>query len=101
MKTTMTIRVAGSLDDPQLPAEAMSLLLGVSVDEIRAHGRENGTGVTAMPHRWMRAGRQRAFEAQAHTGCTDMVSGLRYWAKKDHGAHLEIDYVDLPGGGAE
>lgn len=97
---TLTIRVAGSLDDPQLPAEALSLLLGVPVDDLRAHALVSGTGVMTLPPQWLRAGRQRASEARAHTGSSDMVSGLQYWAEKDHGARLEIIYVDLPSGGA-
>jgi hypothetical protein len=79
----------------------MSLLMGVPAEEIRAHGRSAGNGVMAPPPNWVSAGRRRAKEAQAHTGSDDMVSGLKYWAQKDHGARLKIVYEDLPGGVAQ
>jgi hypothetical protein len=72
--------------------------MGVPVEDIRSHGHSEGTGVLTLPPEWIRAGRQRAKEAQAHTGSDAMVSGLEYWAMKDHGARLEIVYEDLPGG---
>jgi hypothetical protein len=97
---TIRVRVSPSLG-PLLPAEAMSLLMGVPVEEMRAHGRSVSNGVMTLPPEWVRAGRQRAREAQAHTGIDDMVSCLQYWALKDHSARLEIVYEDLPAGGTQ
>jgi hypothetical protein len=69
----------------QLDAAAMSLLTGCPADEI---GRLSTQG-----DKWMRRGRQRSNEAQAHTNSTAMLDGLRYWAHKDHGADLVVTYV--------
>ena len=97
----LTIRVAGPLDHQQWSPEALSLLIGVPTGDIRAYGRGHGTNLRTLPPEWMRAGRQRSKEAQAHTGRTGLESVLGYWAMKDHGARLEITYVDRvdpPGG---
>ncbi|OBB07093.1 hypothetical protein A5668_01385 [Mycolicibacterium fortuitum] len=95
---TMTIRVPLHPEHgPLLPAEAMSLLMGVPVEEIRAHsGGEQGTGVMTLPQEWVKAGRRRAKEAHAH-GHGGMVEAMTYWAARDHGACLEIEYTDLGG----
>jgi hypothetical protein len=63
----------------------MSLLTGCPADEI---GKLSTQG-----DKWMRRSRQRSNEAQAHTGSTAMLDGLRYWARKDHGAELEVTHV--------
>ena len=86
----LTIRMRQSAEHgPLLPAEALSLLMGVSAEEVRALGVQGG----AMPPQWAQAGRRRTREAQAHTGTNDLVSVLRYWAERDHGAQLRIEHV--------
>ena len=94
--TTMTIRVLVSPElGEMLPIEAMSLLLGVPAEEIRVRKLFNGT--TALPPEWLKSGRRRSKEAQEH-GHTDMVGAMSYWARKDHGADLVIEYGDWDGG---
>lgn len=90
----MTIRVPLDPEHgPLLSPEAMSLLLGVTADKIRALP---GTDIMMLPAEWMKSGRRRAKEARAH-GHDDMVGAMTYWAEKDHGASLVIEYV--PAGG--
>lgn len=97
----MTIRVVVSPEDGELlHAEAMALLLGVPVDQIRVHRTFNGTDIMTLPPEWMRSGRSRSNEAQAH-GRTDMVGAMTYWSKKNHSSDLVIEYTDVPAGGAE
>lgn len=90
---TIVFRVSpqhGSL----VPAEAMSLLLGVPVEEVHAHIKcERGFTNLPLPNNWVRQGRRRASEAHASTDKDDVVSVLRYWAEKEHGAELEIKYA--------
>lgn len=94
--TTMTIRVLVSPEHGEmLPVEAMSLLLGVPAEEIRVRKIVNGR--TALPPEWLKSGRRRSKEAQAH-GHTDMVGAMSYWAKMDHGADLVIEHGDWYGG---
>jgi hypothetical protein len=69
------------------------------VDEVHAHMQASDTGVITLPLEWLKAGRRRAREAQAHTGCNNMVAVMEYWAGEDHGARLDLVYVD-PFGGA-
>lgn len=100
--TTLTIRVANSVHGPLLPAEALSLLFGVAIDEIRAHMELSAKGLTSMPPDWVRSGRRRAREAQAHNGYDDMVSVMQYWARKDFDADLVIENFDpSSAGGAD
>ena len=92
---TMTVRITVSPEHGDLvPAEAMSLLLGVSAEEIRAYMTVSGTGLTtvSLPPEWLRSGLRRSKEAQAH-GHTDMVGVMTYWAKRDHGAELVVEYA--------
>lgn len=91
---TIVVRVSprhGSL----MPAEAMSLLLGVPVEEVHAHimGEHGGLTNLRLPNKWVGQGRRRTSEARASTGKEDVVSILRYWAEKEHGAELEIKYA--------
>lgn len=94
--TTMTIRVLVSTENGEmLPVEAMSLLLGVPAEEIRV--RKLFNSAMALPPDWLKSGRCRAKEAQAH-GHTNMAGAMNYRAKKDHGADLVIEYGDWDGG---
>lgn len=95
--TTTTIRVLICPErGPVLPVEGMALLLGVPAEDVRAHAATNGTDLTTMslPSEWVQSGRRRTKEAQAH-GHDDMLSGLRYWANRDHGAELVIEYAGV------
>lgn len=89
-RTVISVRhVDGEL---MLDTAALSLLLGVAPERISYHAQGRGTGVAALPEAWVRQGRRRAREAAAHTGSAAMLDGLRYWARMDHGADLEVAY---------
>lgn len=89
---TMTVHVLVSPEHGEmLPVEGMSLLLGVSAEQIRVRKAFNGT--MGLPPEWLKSGRRRSKEAQAH-GHTDTVGAMTYWAKKDPGADLVIEYGD-------
>lgn len=78
-------------DEPMLSATALSLLLGIPVADLERVRTDHGTCTMYVPEIWVKGGRRRTREAQANTGCDDMISGLAYWAAKDHDAVLEID----------
>lgn len=94
MKTmTLVMRVSPGLG-ALVPAEEVSLLLGVPIEEVHARTRgEHGLANMQLPNKWVRQGRRRASEARASTGKDDVVSVLRYWAEQEHGAELEIQYA--------
>ncbi|OBA66048.1 hypothetical protein A5633_03010 [Mycolicibacterium elephantis] len=94
MTNTLTVRVKCHDGDVLLPAEAMALLLGVPALLIEQHRVDNG--VMSLPDEWIRQGRRRASEAKAHTGSDAMLDSLKYWARKDHNAQLEIVYEETP-----
>lgn len=87
---TITIRVTDIDGEPMLDATAMSLLFGVRTEEVSALPIGNGT--TRLPTEWLKRGRRRAREAMAHTGSDAMLDNLRYWARQDHAAELEVVY---------
>lgn len=68
--------------DPLLDAAAMQLMCGHDI-------RELDTGAQ-IPAEWVRDMKRRHREAAAHTGTTDLVEFLEYWARKEHGAELVI-----------
>lgn len=72
--------------------------MGVPVGEIRDHMADQNDGQIFLRPQWVQDGRRRAREAQAHAGCDDIVGVMRYWAKKDLGVDLLIEYFDAPGG---
>lgn len=84
----ITVRVVNG--DPMLDTAAMSLLFGI--DEKLITKTLSG-GSLKIPKPWIRAGRRRAAEARAHTGNDGMLAALQYWARRDHGADLQIDYL--------
>lgn len=88
--TTITITVADVDGEPMLDSAALALLFGVELDAVR--GLPVKDGVSAIPNMWVKRGRRRSREAMAHTGSDAMLDGLRYWARKDHGAELEVIY---------
>jgi hypothetical protein len=90
MTTTITVRVTLIGGEPMLDSEALSILFGVRVEEVRELPIVGG--VSTIPKAWVQRGRQRAREAMAHTGSDAMLDSLRYWARKDHSAELEVVY---------
>jgi hypothetical protein len=82
--------------EPMVSADGMALLFGISVELVRAHSAKvTCGGSTPIPDAWLKAGRRRAREAMAATGCEDMCSSLTYWAQKDFG----VDVLHLADGG--
>lgn len=80
-----TVTISG-LDgpDPKLDNAAVLLMCGHDL-------RELGTDGTAQfPAEWLRDMKRRHREAAAHTGTTDLVEFLEYWARKDHNAELLV-----------
>lgn len=70
--------------EPMISAKGMAVLFGLPLDEIHEASRRAGTSEQFLiPADWMRRGRLRAKEAQAATGETDMLSGLKYWFNKE------------------
>lgn len=83
-----TVRITGiGGDNPMMDSAGMQLLYGVTADEIR----ELFTGpAAAIPHEWVQRSRRRHKEAAAATGSEDLDDALTYWARKDHGAVLDL-----------
>lgn len=77
--------------EPLLTAKAMSLLLGVPVADLHGARRDHTNNIMYLPNEWVKNGKRRTNEAMAHTGDTDLISGLTYWAYQDHGASIEIE----------
>ena len=90
MNNAITIEVRNVDTEPMLDNEAMALLFGVTVADVNALPKQNG--VSPIPREWARRGKQRAKEAQAHTGSDFILDLLQYWARKDHSADLEVVY---------
>jgi hypothetical protein len=86
----ITVRIAEHDGEAMLDAQCMALLFGVELADI--HALPSVNGATPLPKEWIRRGRRRAREAQAHTGSDAMLDGLRYWAARDHGAELTVVY---------
>lgn len=82
-RETITVRIRDINGEPMLDATGMGLMFGVKPEEIP-------TG--PFPAELIQQGRRRAGEAKAHTGRSDFESVVRYWARADHGADLEIVY---------
>lgn len=88
--STITITITEISGEPMLDSAAMALLFGVHVDEVKALPMINGA--SPIPREWIKRGRQRTREAMAHTGSDFIIDGLRYWARRDHDAELEVIY---------
>lgn len=87
---TITITVKDVDGEPMLDSQCMALLFGVEVAAVNALPFRDGQ--SAIPSMWIKRGRRRTREAQAHTGSTAMLDALEYWAAKDHGALLTVVY---------
>lgn len=90
MTNTITTRIRNADNEPMLDAEALALLFGVDLAEV--HALPMVDGHSRIPREWVKRGRRRAREAQAHTGSDFILDALDYWARKDHGAALEVIY---------
>ncbi|WP_137149466.1 hypothetical protein [Mycolicibacterium sp. CR10] len=90
MTNTITTRIKNVDAEPMLDTEAMALIFGVDPAAVLALPTVDGT--SRIPREWVRRGRRRAKEAQAHTGSDFILDALHYWARKDHGATLEVVY---------
>ncbi|UUO03858.1 hypothetical protein M4D79_14150 [Mycolicibacterium novocastrense] len=90
MTDTITVRIAEINAEPMLDSQCMSLLFGVPVSDVKALPFVNGH--SRIPREWIKRGQRRAGEAKAHTGSDALLDSLRYWARKDHDARLEVVY---------
>jgi hypothetical protein len=88
--TTITVHFTEINGEPMLDSAAMALLFGVELEAVRALPMTNGT--SPIPREWIKRGRRRASEAKAHTGSHALLDSLRYWARRDHGAEVEVVY---------
>ncbi|OBF52621.1 hypothetical protein A5778_15535 [Mycolicibacterium monacense] len=73
-----------------LDSHALSLMFGVRTEEIQALPVADGAKV--IPREWIKRGRRRTQEAAARTGSNSFDDVMRYWARVDHGAELEVIY---------
>lgn len=89
MTNTLTVTVRQIDGEPMLDAQCMSLAFGVDIAEIKALPIVDGQ--MRIPREWARRGKQRAKEAMAH-GSDGMLNCLRYWARRDHDAELQVMY---------
>ncbi|WP_137147545.1 hypothetical protein [Mycolicibacterium sp. CR10] len=87
---TITTRIKNADTEPLLDAEALALLFGVDLTEVLALPTVDGH--SGIPREWIKRGRRRTREAQAATGSDFILDALDYWARKDHGAALEVIY---------
>lgn len=86
----ITVTVTAHNDDLLFSHEAIALLLGVPVDQIRQLGHVV-TNTADVPVELARSGKRRIREAYAAIGDdNDLCSAIEYWAAKDHGATVEF-----------
>lgn len=91
MTTTVTVTIREIAGQPMLDSEGVALLFGVTQTDVNTLPVIDGH--MRLPREWMRQGKRRTQEAQAHTSSTDLLETLRYWARKDHGATLAVRYA--------
>jgi hypothetical protein len=90
MTDIITVHFTEINGEPMLDSAAMALLFGVEAEAVHDLPMTNGT--SPIPREWVRRGKRRAKEAMAHTGSDALLDSLRYWARKDHSADLEVVY---------
>jgi hypothetical protein len=91
MTNTITVEIRDVDTEPMLDAQSMALLFGVSINDVHVLPMKDGT--SPIPREWVRRGKRRANEAQAHTGSDFILDILQYWAHRDHNANLEVVYT--------
>ena len=91
MTKTITTQIRNIDTEPMLDAQALALLFGVTVADVKALPMTDGQ--SPITREWTRRGKQRANEAMAHTGSDFILDILQYWAQRDHGANLEVVYA--------
>lgn len=90
MTNSISITVRDISGELMLDSQAMALAFGVDESAVCALPLVNGH--MRIPREWARRGKRRAKEAMAHTGSDLILDVLRYWAREDHGAELEVVY---------
>ncbi|MCQ4364561.1 hypothetical protein KQR54_26130 [Mycobacterium gordonae] len=90
MTDPITIHVRQIDGDILLDSQALTLAFGVDVAAVKALPVVDG--VSRIPREWARRGKRRAAEASAHTGSEALLDALRYWARRDHNADLQVIY---------
>ena len=88
--TENTYEVSLALEDGDFTMDyrAMGLLYGSGFQVVDT---DDGPDVGELDHQRYR---RRTSEAMAHTKSEDLISILRYWARKDHDADLVVHFVD-------
>ena len=61
-----------------LDGQAMALFFGVDLAAVNALPMEDGT--SPIPREWVRRGKRRASEARAHTGSSELIDAMEFWA---------------------
>lgn len=87
---TYTIRLTEVDGEPMLDAAGMALMFGVAIEDV--HHLPFAGGASPIPREWLQRGRRRTREAAAHIGSAEFHDVLAYWARRDHGAELEVVY---------
>lgn len=95
---TVTVTVRQNDGEPMLDAQCMALAFGVDIAAVKALPIVDGQ--MRIPREWARRGKRRAKEAMAHTGSTELIDVLCYWANRDHGAELRVVHQQASGQGA-
>ncbi|WP_255245978.1 hypothetical protein [Mycobacterium persicum] len=90
MTNTVIVTIKEIGGEPMLDMQAIALLFGVEVTAVEALPIINGH--IRIPREWARRGKRRAREAMAHNGSDFILDGIRYWARHDYGADLEVVY---------
>ncbi|MBB2772334.1 UNVERIFIED_ORG: hypothetical protein GGE11_003259 [Mycolicibacterium obuense] len=90
MPDTITITITEISGEPMLDSAAMALMFGVRTEEIQALPVIDGA--SPIPREWIKRGRRRTREAAARTGSNSFDDVIRYWARVDHNAELEVIY---------
>jgi hypothetical protein len=90
MTATIVIHITEIGGEPMIDATCMSLMFGVTTADVQALPMTNGT--SPIPREWIKRGRRRTREAAAATGSAELLDILKFWARRDHDAYLEVVY---------
>ncbi len=89
-KITVTLRKGTDAEDWSMDMQCLALLYGVPLTDINALPIANGC--IRIPSEWVKRGKRRVKEAEAHTGSDFVLDIMQFWAQRDHGADLEVVY---------
>lgn len=87
---TYRVTVTTINGEPMLDSAALALMFGVDAEALRA--LPVVAGASTIPTMWIKRGRRRTREAAARVGSNSFEDVLRYWARQDYDAELEVVY---------